>query len=289
MMVAKGLTKSYGGRPVVSSVDLTLEPGRVVGLVGANGAGKTTTIKMLAGLVKPTSGRAEIDGRATTEPQARTSIGYLPEDSPLYDDENAVSYLIFFGSLYGLDRAESRKRAERLLDSLRLDRRHWKKTIGTLSKGMRRKVAIARTLLHGPAVVLLDEPTSGLDPFTAREVDEAVRRLRSEGKAILLSAHNLAQIEELCDEIVIVHEGVVVTRGTLADLRTQWGTQTYSVRSTVPFPGSRPDGQVHVATYDNLPRVEQAMEAIRAAAGIVLEVQAVPPRLDEILRKAAGA
>ncbi len=288
MLVAQGLTKTYGTTDAVKDVDLRLDAGRVVGLVGANGAGKTTTIKMLAGLVEPTAGSVLVDGAKPTKASTRSRIGYLPEDSPLYEDETAVSYLRFFGGLYGMSRQQTKARTDELLGWLRLEESHWKKPIGNLSKGQKRKVAIARCLLHDPPVVLLDEPTSGLDPFTSREVETAVRQMRDDGKAVLLSAHNLAQVEELCDEILIVHHGRLATRGTLTELRERWGTQHYVVRGTVAFPKSKPDGSVHVAEFDRLADVETAMQAIRDADGIVLEVQAAPPSLKDILQTAAG-
>jgi len=288
MLVADGLTKSYRGQTVASGVNIRLEGGRVVGLVGANGAGKTTTIKMLAGLLEPTSGTARIDGRPTLEAAARRQIGYLPEESPLYDDLHATAYLSFFGSLYDLPRAEIRERTESLLTRLGLEDRDRKRPLGTLSKGMRRKVAIARCLLHEPAVVLLDEPTSGLDPLTSAELGEFVRELRANGKAVLLSAHNLPQVEELCDEILIMHLGRIVDRGTLAELRGRIGTQRYRVRATVAFPGSELKGTVHEAWLQALSQVEAALEVVRREKGIVLEVESVPPRLEEILRRASA-
>jgi ABC-2 type transport system ATP-binding protein len=289
MLLAEGLTKAYRGQNVVSDVNIRLEPGRVVGLVGANGAGKTTTIKMLAGILEPTGGTARIDGRPTQEADARRQIGYLPEESPLYDDLHPVAYLAFFGSLYDVPRAHVRERTDALLNRLRLEPRDRKRPLGTLSKGMRRKVAIARCLLHEPAVVLLDEPTSGLDPLTSAELGEFVRELRAAGKAVFLSAHNLPQVEELCDEILIMHRGRVVDRGTLAELRGHIGTHRYRVRATAAFPGSEPRGTVHEGWLKALSEVEAALEAVRREKGIVLEVESVPPRLEEILRRASEA
>jgi ABC-2 type transport system ATP-binding protein len=288
MLVATGLTKSYRGRPAVVGGDLHLGTGRVVGLVGANGAGKTTTIKMVAGLLQPDAGAALLDGNPTLHPDARRRVGYLPEESPLYDDLHPLAYLTFFGGLYDLSRRASRERAEALLRRLGLPEDHWGRPNGQLSKGTRRKVAIARALLHDPDVLVLDEPTSGLDPLTTAEVNAFLRELRRGGKAILLSAHNLQQVEELCDEIVVMHRGRVVDRGTLAELRGRHGTQRYRVRATVPFPHSTPSGPVHEAWLANLTQVEHALEAVRRAQGIVLEVESIPPRLEEILRRAAG-
>lgn len=284
MLVAEGLTKSYGDRDAVRDVTLRLEPGRILGLVGVNGAGKTTTIKMLAGLVAPTRGEATLDGAPTLRPEARRRLGYLPEDSPLYEEETARSYLGFFGALYDLPRAAARDRAERLLDRLGLAPEHRRRPLGTLSKGMRRKVSVARCLLHEPPVLLLDEPTSGLDPGTTGELERFLAELRRDGTAVLLSAHNLPQVEKLCDEIVVLHGGRVVERGTLDELRHRHPAPGYRVRATVAFPGSHASGTSHVADPVPTARVQDALDAIRRAGGEILTVEAMTPTLEEILR-----
>lgn len=288
MLVASDLERFYDGVAAVLNVSLELRPGRIVGLVGNNGAGKTTTLKILAGLLDPTRGSVLVDGAPTRDPATRRSIGYLPEDSPLYDDMTALDYLQFFASLYNVPRSEARRRSESLLMRLDLAREWWKKPIGTLSKGMRRKVAIARCLLHDPPILILDEPTSGLDPQTARELDHFLQELRGEGRAVLLSAHNLSQVEALCDEILVMHLGRVVARGSLGELRETVGANRYRIKSTVPFPGSSPDGAIHVAMVDRLGDVEQALGHVKAQGGIVLEVEPVFPSLEEIMRKVSG-
>lgn len=288
MLVATELERSYDGVAAVLGVSLELKPGRILGLVGNNGAGKTTALKMLAGLLEPTRGSVTVDGAPTLNPATRRFIGYLPEDSPLYDDMTPLDYLQFFASLYNVPRAEARRRSESLLSRLDLRGESWKKPIGTLSKGMRRKVAIARCLLHDPPILILDEPTSGLDPQTARELDHFLQQLRGEGRAVLLSAHNLSQVEALCDEILVMHLGRVVARGSLGELRQTVGANRYRIKSTVPFPGSEPDGAIHVAMVDRLGEVEKALAHVKAQGGIVLEVESVFPSLEEIMRKVAG-
>lgn len=286
MLVATGLGKTYGAVVAVHSVDLEVPAGRIVGLVGNNGTGKTTTLKMLCGVLEPTSGGASVGGRSTLEAEARRAIGFLPEDSPLYDDQTPLQYLAFFARLYGLSRKESEARAAVLLKELRLDEPYWKRPIGQLSKGSARKVAIARALLHDPAVLILDEPASGLDPATRRELDLVLSGLRQKGKAILLSAHNLKQVEELCDSIVLLHAGKVAGRGTLAGLRRELGEPRYRLHASHAFPGSAARGSIHVGEFTRLADVERAMESVRAAGGSVLDLESLPPTLDEILRKA---
>ncbi|HUR60962.1 MAG TPA: ABC transporter ATP-binding protein [Candidatus Thermoplasmatota archaeon] len=289
MLEATGLHKSYGAAVAVHRFDAQVPPGRIVGLVGNNGAGKTTVMKMLCGVLEPTTGQATLDGKPTTEPATRQGIGFLPEDSPLYDDQTPLQYLAFFARLYGLPPKPAKERATTLLRSLRLDEEHWGKPIGNLSKGSARKVAIARALLHEPKVLLLDEPASGLDPATRRELDGFLSGLRAQGTAILLSAHNLGQVEALCDDIVLLHAGRIVAQGTLQELRAQWGTHRYRLHATVPFPGSAPAGTLHTALLDGLGAAEATMAQVRAGGGEVLNLESVPPALDEILRRAAEA
>lgn len=289
VLVARGLTKSYGNHPAVRDLDLDVPPGRVVGLVGDNGAGKTTALKMLAGLLEPTQGQALFEGEPTLQPKVRKSIGYLPEESPLYDDMTAMAYLQFFGGLYDLPRRVSRQHAETLLRRLALEPPAWSRRIGTLSKGMRRKIAIARCLLHEPRLLILDEPTSGLDPFTTAEVETLMRELRREGKAIVLSAHHLRQVEALCDDILVLHEGRVVRQGSLADLGRTIGQLRFLLRATVAFDGSRPDGAHHSGVFERFEDVQRALEAIHVAGGIVLAVESLAPSLQEMLRRESEA
>jgi ABC-2 type transport system ATP-binding protein len=288
MLEARGLVKRYGTVTAVERIDLAVKPGSIVGLVGNNGAGKSTTLKMLCGLVEPTQGTATVGGQPTLKPSARAAIGYLPEDSPLYDEQTPLACLAFFGSLYGLSRKESKARAESLLRRLRLDEPFWRKPIGELSKGSARKVAIARALLHDPAVLVLDEPASGLDPGTRRELDGFLLDLRKEGKAILLSAHNLRQVEDLCDTIVLLHRGKVAAQGSLAQLRHSFGAPRYRLHADRPFAGSQPRGPVHVGDLASPQALEVALAQVRAAGGTPVEVEALPPSLDDILRRFSG-
>ncbi len=284
MLGATGLAKRYGDHEAVRGFDLSIPEGRIVGLVGNNGAGKTTVIKMLAGLLEPTYGTVRVDGRDPLVAPVRARIGYLPEDSPLYDDMTPLGYLAYFGALYGMDRRTCKSRAKVLLGRLRLEERHWSMSIGKLSKGSARKVALARCLLHDPALVILDEPRSGLDPATQHVLDSFLLELRAEGKAILLSAHDLDQVERVCDEVLVLDHGNVVLRGTLAELHGRGGPMEYRIRATLAFPGSRPDGTDHVRHVTKWRDVEACLTAIRDADGRVLDLGSESPRLADVLQ-----
>ncbi len=288
MLSARGLRKRYGGHLAVRSLTLDIEPGRIVGLVGNNGAGKTTTIKMLTGLLEPTEGAVRVGPDGGEDPlhaRVRQNLGYLPEDSPLYDDMTPLGYLAYFGALYGLDRRACAERARRLLGRLRLEERHWSMAIGKLSKGSARKVALARCLLHDPGLVILDEPRSGLDPATQHVLDSFLLELRAEGKAILLSAHDLDQVERVCDRVLVMDHGDVVLDGTIQELHGMGGPVEYRVRATVPFPGSRPDGTDHVRHMESWGDVEACLEAVRDAGGRVVDLGSESPRLADVLQR----
>jgi len=285
VLAAAGLRKLYGGVVAVERFDLALRPGTVVGLVGNNGAGKSTVLKMLCGLLEPTVGTVLLDGRPTLEAASRRRIGFVPEDSPLYEELTPLQAITFFGSLYGVPRRTAAKEAPALLRRLRLAEEHWRKPIGVLSKGSARKVALARALLHRPDVLILDEPASGLDPATRAELDDVLLQERARGAAVLLSAHNMAQVERLCDEVLLMHRGEVAARGTLQELQAAWATPRQRLAATAPFPGSRPRGPLHEAELEDAHAARQAMEAVRSAGGEVAELRTVQPGLEEILRR----
>ena len=197
-----GLTRAFGGRVAVENLTLAIPAGSVFGFLGPNGAGKTTTVRMLAALIAPTSGAASVAGRrlGDEDQTIRRTVGILTETPGLYDRLSAFQNLVFFARLYDVPRAQAEDQAGRYLRMLGLWERRDDK-VGGFSKGMRQKLAIARALLHEPAVVFLDEPTAGLDPEAARTVRDFVKELRAEGRTIFLTTHNLPEADELCDLI----------------------------------------------------------------------------------------
>jgi len=229
MIRLKGVTKLYHQIAAVKDLDLTVEDGEIVGIIGHNGAGKSTTLKMIVGLISPTSGQVEIMGRdmAKESTYVKQFIGYLPEESPLYDNMTVAEYLTFFSELYNIPRQEAQERIYVLLGSLRLAERD--KLTGELSKGMKRKVAIARTLLHEPSLLILDEPNAGLDPLTSFFVINYLKSLQDQGQTILLSAHNLFHIERICDRVAILKDGALIVYDSMEALRRRLGKSEYEV------------------------------------------------------------
>jgi ABC-2 type transport system ATP-binding protein len=223
------VTKIYKNFTAVNGVSLQINEGEILGLIGHNGAGKTTTLKMMVGLLAPTSGTIEVMGYDITKENTRVKqhIGYLPEESPLYENMTVRQYLDFFAELYEIPKETAAARIESLLDSLKLEVRD--KYTGDLSKGMKRKVAIARTMLHEPSILVLDEPNSGLDPLTSFFIIDYLKKLNKQGKTIILSAHNLFHIEYICDRVAIMKSGEIYICDTIEAIRKKLGKREYEV------------------------------------------------------------
>ncbi len=200
---AEKLTKTFGEITAVNQLSMTVNPGEVFGFLGPNGAGKTTTVRMLTALLVPSGGTALVAGYRLGEDdqQIRRKIGLLPESPGLYDSLSAEQNLAFYGAMYGVD--EIAARSKKYLELLGLWKRRFE-PVGTFSKGMRQKLAIARALLHEPEVLFLDEPTSGLDPQASRLVREFIAGLKDEGRTIVLTTHNLEEADRLCDRVAVI-------------------------------------------------------------------------------------
>jgi ABC-type multidrug transport system, ATPase component len=215
----EGLVKRYDGTLAVAGIDLSIEQGEIFGLVGPNGAGKTTTLRMLATLLRPSAGNAEIDGWSVTRnpDQVRRVIGFMPDVFGVYDDMKVWEYLDFFARCYGLPAGGRRRMIADLLELVDLGARR-DDYVQTLSRGMEQRLCLAHALVHDPKVLLLDEPASGLDPRARVELRELLRELRALGKTILISSHILPELEELCTGIAIVDQGKVLAQGRVADI-----------------------------------------------------------------------
>lgn len=225
----------FAGSPAVDDLNMEVAEGEIVGVIGHNGAGKSTTLKMIAGLLEPTRGSIRVMGyeigasgrRARNAIAVKRQTGYLAEESPLYENLSARQYLHFFAELYGLPRRKTQERIDALLESLNLPEQD--KLTGEYSKGMKRKTAIARALLHDPRLLILDEPNSGLDPLTSFFVINYLKSLKSQGKTILISAHNLFHVEYICDRVAIIKGGKLVVFDRIEAIRQSLGQREYQV------------------------------------------------------------
>lgn len=255
-----GLGKTYTdfwGRPRLAALkDLTLDvrQGEVFGLLGPNGSGKTTTIKLLLGLLRPTTGDAFVFGRDPGDRDVKQRIGYLPEETYLYKFLTADETMAFFGRLFGLDAATIGKRTDELIRLVGLEHAR-RRRLGEYSKGMARRLGLAQALINDPDLVILDEPTSGLDPIGSAEVKDLIVRLKQAGKTVLLCSHLLADVEDVCDRIAILHQGILRELGPVDALLRTDDRQVVEVRA--------PD--------------EALLAALRATAGDRL-VSIAPPK-----------
>ncbi|HOV79485.1 MAG TPA: ABC transporter ATP-binding protein [Bacillota bacterium] len=217
ILVTDNLTKMYGNRVGCSNICLSLGEGQIFGLLGPNGAGKSTLVKMLVGLLFPTSGTAQILGRPLGDLQARRKIGFLPENFRYQEWLTGEELLSFHASLYGMSGAEKKRRIPAVLERVGLGGKE-KQKVGSYSKGMQQRVGLACALLPDPDLVFLDEPTSALDPLGRREVREIITELRDRGKTVFLNSHLLSEIEMICDRVAIINKGRIAAEGSLAEL-----------------------------------------------------------------------
>ena len=286
MIKLTNVTKRYREFTAVESLNLGVEPGEIVGIIGHNGAGKSTTLKMIAGLIAPTSGIVEVMGRDIQKESVsvKRHIGFLPEESPLYENMTARQYLTFFSELYGMPRGDAKARIDSLLDSLKLPEKD--KLTGEFSKGMKRKVAIARALLHDPQLLILDEPNSGLDPLTSFFIINYLKTLKREGKTILLSAHNLFHVEYICDRVAIIKNGRLVVFDTMNALRASLGQREYQVifTSDEPLEFERRDGNYVFRTTD-VGAIADLLETIAANEWALVDLAVQESALEEIYVK----
>ncbi len=213
----RGVSRRFGDVMAVDNLTLSLGTGEIMGFLGANGAGKTTTIKMLLGLIRPTSGMVSVLGGDPSDAKVRAKIGYMPEIAYYYPYLNARELLAFYGGLCGMDGKTIRARTDELLETVGLADAA-KRPLKTYSKGMLQRAGIAQALLHNPDLLVLDEPFTGLDPLARIHFRELMHRLREQGKSIFFSSHELGETELLCDKVAILKAGRAVYQGPVRQL-----------------------------------------------------------------------
>ncbi len=230
MIVCKGLTKTFGSLRAVDDLNLTVHSGELFGFLGPNGAGKTTSIKMMTGLLRPSSGTATIGGfDIQAEPlRAKAVLGYIPDNPFLYEKLTGREFLNFMADLYSVSSDNRNRKIDDLLRLFELEEKG-NELIQGYSRGMRQKIALAGALIHQPKVIFLDEPTVGLDPKSARLMKDILRKLCNEGTAVFVSTHILEIAERMCDRFAIVNRGRVIAIGTMAELRAQAESDTLSL------------------------------------------------------------
>jgi ABC-2 type transport system ATP-binding protein len=220
---ARNLSKTYrdfwgrSKKTALKPLDLEIRRGEIFGLLGPNGSGKTTTLKLLLGLIFPTSGEARIFGRPATDVAKNERIGYLPEESYLYKFLDAEETLDFYGRLFDMSPEERKRRAAALIEMVGLQRDRTRQ-LREYSKGMTRRIGVAQALINDPELVLLDEPTSGLDPIGTREMKDLIVDLKARGKTVIMCSHLLADVEDVCDRIAVLHQGELKELGRVEDL-----------------------------------------------------------------------
>jgi len=280
------VTKRYDDTIVVDRLNLQIHPGEIVGMIGHNGAGKSTTLKMIAGLVEPTSGQVQVMGHDMQRDSIKVKgrIGYLPEDSSLYEAMTARQYLLFFSELYQMPRRKALQRIDELLDSLGLVEKD--KLTGEFSKGMKRKTAIARALLHDPDLLILDEPNSGLDPLTSFFIINYLKTLRREGKTILLSAHNLFHVETICDRVGIIKNGKLLIFDNMDVIRSRLGKREYQIlfHTDQKLDYERLNGN-YIFRTGEVNAIAQTLETISANGWTLMDLSMRESALEEIYVK----
>ncbi len=286
------IVKSYADKIVVNDLSFSVPQNEIFGLIGPNGAGKTTTIRMMMDIIKPDSGEITIFGEKLTEAR-KNKLGYLPEERGLYSKLTVMDSIIYLASLKGMNRRSAREEANELLDQTGM-LPHGGKKIDELSKGTRQIIQFVVTIIHDPELVILDEPFSGLDPVNTELLKELVIDMKNQGKAVVLSTHQMNQVEELCDRILMIDNGRTILYGNLAEIKSQYRSNSV----ILDFEGEL--GQIAGVTekrahkgyvelvLDANATPEQILERLVSTDIIVNRFELATPSMHEIFLKVAG-
>ena len=286
------LYKSYAGKTTVKDLTFSVDPGEILGLIGPNGAGKSSTIKVILDFMKPDSGEVEIFGHQMNE-ASKNQIGYLPEETGLYKKLNAIDQIIYLASLKGMDKALAERKANELLEQTGMLESK-KKKIEHMSKGMGQIIQFIVTIIHDPELLIMDEPFSGLDPVNTDIMKRIIGNLRDEGKAIILSTHQMNEVEELCDRVLMINHSSEVLYGDLKDIKSRF--KEHSVQVNVEgeigdLPGVidrkfNKDGVELVLAPDTTPQI--ILDQLRDHGLAINRFEITTPSLNSIFLHLAG-
>ena len=286
------LYKSYTGKEAVKDISFSVEPGELLGIIGPNGAGKSTTIKIILDFMKPDSGEVALFSQPMSE-EIKNRIGYLPEAKGLYKDLTVIDCILYLASLKGLNKTTAKKRADELLQHTgMLDSK--KKKIKHLSKGMGQMIQFIVTIIHEPELLIMDEPFSGLDPVNTELMKNMVSNMRDEGKTIILSTHQMNQVEELCDQVLMINKGEEVLYGDLREIKSKFKKHSVQVSVEGEF-GDLPgvtekridkDGLVLVLAEDTSP--QNVLDQLRNQGVVVNRFEITTPSLHTIFLQMVG-
>jgi len=286
------VVKSFADKVAVDDLSFSVAPGEIFGLIGPNGAGKTTTLKMMMDIIKPDSGEVTILGEKLGE-AAKNKLGYLPEERGLYKKQRVLDTIVYLASLKGMNPRSAEEKANKMLEQTGM-LPHARKKIEELSKGMSQIIQFIVTTIHDPQLLILDEPFSGLDPVNTESSKKMVLNLRNQGKAVVLSTHQMNQVEELCDRILMVNKGRAVLYGGLAEIKSKY--KNNSVRldfegelGEVPGVTEKRSHKGYVELFlDDNTSPQQLLERLLARGIVVNRYEIATPPLNEIFIKVAG-
>ncbi len=286
-VVVEHLSKSFGDTRAVEDVSFEVEPGQVFGLLGPNGAGKTTTIRIMLDIFKPDSGSVEILG-AAPDKACKDRIGYLPEDRGLYKDVALEQVLVFLGTLKGLSDGEAKSRLVPWLERMDLYE-HRRKKVQELSKGMQQKAQLIAALLHEPDLIVVDEPFAGLDPVNTRLIKEIIQEQVRAGRTVIMSTHQMYQVEALCDRIVLIDHGRTVLYGRVDEIKRDFAANAVVVQAEGDLSGlprvleARQEDGAWRLSLETGADPQEVLKALAARPGVRVErFELAEPSLDDI-------
>jgi len=287
------LTKQFGNHTAVDDLTLDISKGCVFGLLGRNGAGKSTTIKQILGLIDPTSGTIDWDGKKLNP--EKLSIGYLPEERGLFVKKTVYEQLMYFGQLEGMSKPEINKAIDAWLERMEVPQNK-NKIVSSLSKGNQQKIQLIATLLHDPELIILDEPFTGLDPVNVQIFVDVIKDEASKGKTIIFSSHQMAIVEELCDELTLLKEGRAEVTGTIVDIKASYGFKNLIMTTSDDLVANLEKLSLDYEVDKNTVKVKtedsaSAMDILRELGnlGVVpTEFNVAPPTMQEIFVERIG-